>query len=133
MVWSSDVRCRCSMERHLCAYVCREFPRILSLPACGKQAQAPSRTQLHRCVAQHIAAEDSGGSHSRSFSTSKRKPRIVLIGWLGAQQRHFDKCASPMPAESWHLLSDWHDCGLALHIRLQMQYQNTMLTVRSRS
>ncbi len=27
-----------------------------------------------------------------SSSSPSEKPRIVLIGWLGAQQRHFDKC-----------------------------------------
>jgi hypothetical protein len=65
----------------------------LAWSACGRQAQARWRTQLHRGAAQHTAAERSSNTSCRSFTTSKRKPRVVVIGWLGAQRRHFDKCA----------------------------------------
>ena len=74
------------------------------LPACRS---APCRrqwcTQLAQGVAQCIAP---ASISCRSSSTSVRKPRVVLIGWLGAQQRHFDKCAAVLgPAAFQHCMS----------------------------
>ena len=90
--------CNCTGETstvwHLFECVCRTDVGNVTWSACSRPARTRWRTQLHADKAQHTAAGVFSKSSYSSFSTNKRKPRVVLIGWLGAQQRHFDKYAT---------------------------------------
>jgi hypothetical protein len=51
-----------------------------------------SFSDLH--VKQHLSTTCGGGSlaeNSSSSTENPKRPAVVLIGWLGAQERYFDK------------------------------------------
>ena len=66
---------------------------ILSLrgPVLSK-CQGPYGEIVVRCSSSSSSSSGSSSNSSSSESAGNAsKPRIVLIGWLGAQERHFQK------------------------------------------
>lgn len=64
--------------------------RRSSSAALQQQAQWRHASR-HRIAAYCASASTYGSQRQRGFGSSQTKPRVVLIAWLGAQQRHFDK------------------------------------------